>query len=152
MREKPETKGRNQIHQIYVNASADRAWDAITQDEHMGDFFPGRLRADEWKVGSRYRVQSDEGTLFEGTILELEKPRRFSYTFENRWEDEAKNERPSRVTFELTPMGDACRIVVIHDDFDEVSQTFEGVERGWPSILSHMKSYLETGRTTSTPA
>jgi hypothetical protein len=35
---------------------------------------------------------------------------------------------------------------VTHDDFDEGSRMFEMISKGWPAVLSSLKSFLETGR------
>jgi hypothetical protein len=34
----------------------------------------------------------------------------------------------------------------VHDDFDEGSKAFESISRGWPAVLSSLKSFLETGQ------
>ena len=56
------------------------------------------------------------------------------------------DERPSRVTFELTPQKGQVHLTVTHDEFDEGSKIFEMISKGWPAALSSLKSYLETGR------
>jgi hypothetical protein len=43
------------------------------------------------------------------------------------------------------------RLTVTHDDFDEDSVVFEKITVGWPSVLSSLKSYLETGRALPSP-
>ena len=60
--------------------------------------------------------------------------------------DEFKHERPSRVTFDLTPFKDQVRLTIVHDDFDPGSKMFDSISKGWPAVLSSMKSLLETGR------
>jgi hypothetical protein len=53
---------------------------------------------------------------------------------------------PSRVTYEIEPMGMVCKLTVTHDDFPPSGPTFCTVREGWPEILSSLKSLLETGR------
>jgi hypothetical protein len=57
-----------------------------------------------------------------------------------------QGERPSRVTFELELFKDQTKLTVTHDEFDEGSKIFGMISKGWPAVLSSMKSYLETGR------
>jgi hypothetical protein len=57
-----------------------------------------------------------------------------------------QGERPSRVTFELTSLKDQTRLTVTHDEFDEGSKIFGLISKGWPAVLSSLKSFVETGR------
>ena len=57
-----------------------------------------------------------------------------------------QDERPSRVTIEIMPLKDQVRLTVVHEDFDEGSLVLEKISKGWPSVLSSLKTYLETGR------
>ena len=65
-------------------------------------------------------------------------------------DDTAKNDRPTRVTWQIDPQGELCKLTLIHDDFDAETATFRQVDRGWPYILSNLKTWIETG--TSLPA
>ncbi|HSD42876.1 MAG TPA: SRPBCC domain-containing protein [Burkholderiales bacterium] len=79
-------------------------------------------------------------------MLECDPPRRLSYTFTSHIDEGGYPERPSRVTFELQPMGATVKLTMTHDDFDEGSEVLRGVSNGWPAILSSLKSLLESGR------
>jgi hypothetical protein len=57
-----------------------------------------------------------------------------------------QGEHPSRVTFELAPFKGQTRLTVTHDEFDEGSKIFEMISKGWPAVLSSLKSFLETGQ------
>ena len=50
------------------------------------------------------------------------------------------------MTFEIEPFKDQTRLTVVHDEFDEGSKIFGMISKGWPAVLSSMKSFLETGR------
>ena len=55
----------------------------------------------------------------------------------------------SRVTWEIEPVGDSCRLTVTHDQLrDDAPAELYG---GWPMILSGLKTWLETGQTLTTP-
>jgi uncharacterized protein YndB with AHSA1/START domain len=55
-------------------------------------------------------------------------------------------EPPSRVTFELEQQKDQVKLTIVHDGFEPGSKAFEGISRGWPFVLSSLKSYLEAGK------
>jgi len=80
-----------------------------------------------------------------GEILESERPRRLVMTFTMAYDPEAAAEPPSRVTWEIEPLGDVCRLKVTHADFGGLSKTWANARDGWPPLLSGLKTLLETG-------
>ena len=60
-----------------------------------------------------------------------------------------KAEGTSRVTWEIEPVGDSCRLVVTHDQLREGAN--DELYGGWPMILSGLKTLLETGEKLTTP-
>ena len=60
------------------------------------------------------------------------------------WSDDVKSEGTSRVTWEIEPVGDSCRLTVTHDQLREGAN--DELYGGWPMILSGLKTLLETGR------
>jgi uncharacterized protein YndB with AHSA1/START domain len=90
-----------------------------------------------------------DGLLGEGEVLEVDPPRRLVHTMVALWSDEVKSEGASRVTWEIEPVEDSCRLTVTHDQLreDANSQIFGG----WPMILSGLKTWLETGELLTTP-
>jgi hypothetical protein len=65
------------------------------------------------------------------------------------WSEDVKNEGASRVTWEIEPVGDSCRLTVTHDELREGAN--DELYGGWPMILSGLKTLLETGETLTTP-
>jgi hypothetical protein len=53
------------------------------------------------------------------------------------------------VTWEIEPVGDSCRLTVIHDELDPGANG--EIYGGWPMILSGLKTLLETGEQLDTP-
>ena len=80
-----------------------------------------------------------------GTVLEVDTPNRLVTTFHAVWDDETKADRPHRMTWEITPLGETCRLVVTSDDFDGETATFRSFQGGMSVILSGLKTLLETG-------
>jgi uncharacterized protein YndB with AHSA1/START domain len=85
----------------------------------------------------------------EGNNLEVDPPRRLVQSFTALWSDDVKAAGTSRVTWEIEPVGDSCRLTVIHDQLppDAPAELYGG----WPMILSGLKTWLETGQTLTTP-
>jgi len=87
--------------------------------------------------------------LGEGEIVEVDPPRRLVQTFTALWSDDVKAEGTSRVTWEIEPIEDSCRVTVIHDQLREGAN--DQLYGGWPMILSGLKTWLETGELLTTP-
>lgn len=75
-----------------------------------------------------------------GEVLVCEPYRLLTVTWSVR---DVEGERFSKVTYELTPMNSTVKLTLSHDDILEK----DGFNNGWPSILSNLKSLLETGKT-----
>jgi uncharacterized protein YndB with AHSA1/START domain len=88
--------------------------------------------------------QADGRLDIDGEVLEADPPRKLVHSFNIRWDPE-NDDPPSRVTWEITPMGDTCRLSLVHDGFASESRTYNNVGSGWALILSSLKSLLETG-------
>ena len=80
-----------------------------------------------------------------GEVLECEPYRRLSYTWRVEFHEVFRHEQPSRVTFELEPVGAEVKLTVTHDEFEPGSKVHGAVSNGWPAVLSSLKSLLETG-------
>jgi hypothetical protein len=60
------------------------------------------------------------------------------------------SERRSRVAFDIELIGRIVKLTVVHDDFEPGSTVVEMVSKGWPQVLSSLKTLLETGETLVT--
>ncbi len=87
--------------------------------------------------------------LGEGENLEVDPPRRLVATMRALGSDDVKSEGTSRITWEITPVSDSCRVGVTHDQIRKGCN--EQVYGGWPMILSGLKTWLETGELLTTP-
>lgn len=105
----------------------------------------------DWTPGSRYVMSHTNagGPLGEGENLEVDPPRRLVQTMRALWSEDVRSEGTSRVTWEIEPVGDSCRLTVTHDQLrDGANDELYG---GWPMILSGLKTLLETGDLLTTP-
>jgi uncharacterized protein YndB with AHSA1/START domain/DNA-binding transcriptional ArsR family regulator len=139
------------VFEIYIKTDPERLWEAITDSELRQKYNFGVGVDSDWTSGSRYEaVHPGAGiAIAEGENLEVEPPRRLVQSFTALWSDEVKAEGTSRVTWEIEPVGDSCRLTVTHDQLPEgVNDQIYG---GWPQILSGLKTLLETGESLTTP-
>jgi len=140
------------VYEIYIKTTPERLWEAITNPELRRKYNFGMGVESDWSPGSRYQATSPRalgGVLGEGENLEVDPPRRLVQSFRALWGEEVKREGTSRVTWEIEPVGDSCRLTVTHDELREGAH--DELYGGWPMILSGLKTLLETGETLTTP-
>jgi uncharacterized protein YndB with AHSA1/START domain len=87
--------------------------------------------------------------VLDGENLEVDPPHRLVQNFTAYWDDEVEAEGPSRVTYEIEPVGDSCRLTVVHDELREGAN--DQLYGGWMMVLSGLKTLLETGEELTTP-
>ena len=139
------------VFEIYIKTTPERLWEALTDPEQRAIYNFGVGITSDWTAGSAYTASSPQapGLLWQGENLEVDPPRRLVQSFTALWSAEVQAEGPSRVTYEIEPVGDSCRLTVIHDELRESANG--ELFGGWPMILSGLKTYLETGERLTTP-
>jgi uncharacterized protein YndB with AHSA1/START domain len=155
IKHKLEDKTMEKVFEIYIKTTPERLWEAITNREMRAKYTFGLEVHSDWKTGSPYKGQaggqtfSPAMTVLEGENLEVDPPRRLVQSFRALWSDAVKSEGTSRVTWEIKPVGDSCRLTVTHDQLREGANG--ELYGGWPMILSGLKTLLETGELLTTP-
>jgi len=135
------------VYVTYINSTPQKVWDALLDGE-MTKLYWGRQRnVSDWQPGSKWEYQDyDDPSVVDiiGQVIESDPPRKLVLTWSEpkHADDPAKT---SRVTFEIEPFADAVRLTVRHEELEPNSDMLEGITRGWPAILSSLKSLLETG-------
>ena len=131
---------------IYIKASREAVWQALTEGEFTTRYFHSTRIESSWTTGAEVTYFNRDGSIaVKGSILAADYPSLLSFTWHVHYNPDAKRERPSRVTFELTEVEDATRLTLVHDDFDEGSVVLPNISEGWIAILSNLKTLLETG-------
>ena len=105
-------------------------------------YWGGTRIESDWKVGSKVLYLIDGKVTDENTALVVEPPHKLSYTFRPVFGEYAK-EPASRVTFTIEQNGDVVTLDMLHDDFPPNSVVFPACSKGWPPILSGLKTLLE---------
>ncbi|MGH9270526.1 MAG: ArsR/SmtB family transcription factor [Ilumatobacteraceae bacterium] len=139
------------VFEIYIRTSPERLWEAITDPAVRAKYHFGAGVESDWTTGSRYTLDHPgaDGPLAEGENLVVDPPRRLVQTMRTLWSEDAERQGTSRVTWEIEPVGDSCRLTVTHDQLS--ADAPPELYRGWPMILSGLKTWLETGHTLTTP-
>jgi uncharacterized protein YndB with AHSA1/START domain len=139
------------VYEIYIRTTPERLWEAITDSDIRSKYNFGARISSDWTVGARFEQShpSAPTLLGEGEILEVDPPRRLVQSMVALWSDEVRSEGTSRVTWEIEPVEDSCRLTVIHDQLRDGAN--EQLYGGWPMILSGLKTWLETGELLTTP-
>jgi uncharacterized protein YndB with AHSA1/START domain len=139
------------VYVTYIETTPEKLWHALTDGNFTERYwFGARLRSD-WKVGSSFEMVRSDGAVSDaGKVIEVDPPRRLAYTFVNL-SDRYKNEFPALATFDLEPHGTLVKLTLTHQGFAEGSKFLDGISKGWPAILSSLKSILETGRPLDIP-
>jgi uncharacterized protein YndB with AHSA1/START domain/biotin operon repressor len=139
------------VFEIYIRTTPERLWEAITDGEIRSKYQFGSRVSSDWTPGSRFEMSNPRADVLlgEGENLEVDPPRRLVQSMVALWSDDVKREGTSRVTWEIEPVGDLCRLTVTHDQLREGAHG--ELYGGWPMILSGLKTWLETGELLTTP-
>ena len=152
LKQRMEDKTMEKVFEIYIKTTPERLWQAITDREMRRKYNFGLIMKSDWTPGSHYEGgpnATSEPIILEGENLEVDPPRRLVQSFRAMWSDDVKREGTSRVTWEIEPVGDSCRLLVIHDQLREDANP--QLYGGWMMILSGLKTLLETGEKLTTP-
>jgi len=140
--------GTTQVYQVFVKATPEQVWDAITKPEFTSRYFYGSHVDSTFEPGAPFRSYSpDKEQLWvDGEVLESDPPRRLSHSWRALYDEELADEQHSRVTWELEPAdGGVTKLTVVHDELDGAPKTAQNVAGGWMYILSGLKTLVETG-------
>ena len=154
-----------QVFEIYIKASAQAVWEAITNPEWSAKYgYQGSMHY-ELRPGGKFEARANEGmrkmglpeVIIDGEVLESVPPRRLVQTYRWLFNEQHKAEGFTRVTFEIeqTPAG-FSRLTVTHELEGAPMMAAATKSKfdlqgsgGWNWILSDLKSLLETGKIMS---
>ena len=133
-----EEETMEKVFEVYIRTTPERLWEAINDDRTRRVVLMGPDADDDAYPDVR------------GENLESDPPKRLVERMVAEWNEQVKSEGPSRVTWEIEPVGSSCRLTVTHDELNEGAN--DELYGGWPMILSALKTLLETGEHLDTPA
>ena len=140
------TAQTTQVYQLFIKATPDQVWEAITKPEFTTRyFFASRVEM----ADGRRRAYGPKGELWgDSAILEEDPPRRLVHEWQGLYDPELAAEETSRVTWEIEPHDSGVtKLTLVHDQLEGAPKTAASVAGGWMYILSSLKTLLETGET-----
>jgi uncharacterized protein YndB with AHSA1/START domain len=158
-----------QVHRVYIKATPEAIWDAITKPEwtqrygYTGlvdyDLRPGghyKVRpTPEFKAGAEALGNQLPEVIIEGEVLEADPPRRLVTTFHMMMDPQTAAEPATRIAHEIKDIGNGvCSLTLTHElegapvlaAITSGALEEEGAGGGHAWVLSDLKSLLETGK------
>jgi uncharacterized protein YndB with AHSA1/START domain len=134
-----------QVYQVFIKATPEQIWDAITNPEFTAKYFFGARI--ETTPERRFSTAPDGSTWGDSAVAEYDPPRRLVHGWQSLYDPELAAEEESRVTWEMEPQdGGFSKLTVVHDRLEGAPKTAASVSGpGWMMVLSGLKTVLETG-------
>ena len=164
-----DTVATVQVYRVYIKATPQAIWDAITQPEWTERYGYPIHSHYELRPGGQYRglpaeamkaAAAEHGfpipeVCVDGEVIEADPPRRLVQTWRMLMDPGTAAEQFTRVTYEIDEKEGMTRLTVIHDlegaPLTAVMVSGAGDDEdgggggGWAWILSDLKTLLETG-------
>jgi uncharacterized protein YndB with AHSA1/START domain len=149
-----ETKKPDFVYVTYIATTPEKLWQALMDTDMMAQWWVdpkagcARVNVSDWKPGSPWEHRRADGSNvvdISGKVIEADAPKRLVYSWARPGEvtDASKH---SRVTFDIVQYTDSLvKLTVAHDDLAKDPSMLSGVSGGWPTVLSNLKTFLETG-------
>lgn len=137
----------HQVFEVYISTTPQKLWQAITDPEMTKQYFYDSAIESTLEPGTPLnRLRADGTHMLDGEVIESDPPRKLVHTFISHECSPSDQDPPSRVTWEIEPMGGACKLTLTHEHFNGESDTAKGTLTGWAPVLSGLKTLLETGK------
>ena len=158
------TETATQVYRIYIKATPQAIWDAITKPEWTQKYGYRGIAEFDLKQGGKYEARAPEDMqamgmpelLVEGEVIEAEPPRKLVHTWRALWDEVVASEN-TRVTFDIEEDDFGyTRLTVTHEleNAPATAAQVAGEARlqegggGWSWILSDLKTLLESGQSS----
>jgi uncharacterized protein YndB with AHSA1/START domain len=158
----PATVDATQVYRVYIKATPEAIWEAITSPEWTNRYGYGGFAEFDLRPGGAFKVNASQEFLdagappvvVDGEVIEADPPRRLVQTWRMLMDPGMADEGFTRLTYEIEPIeGGATKLTLIHEMESAptvaamVAGTSEdtGAGGGWAWVLSDLKSLLETG-------
>ena len=132
-----------QVYSVFIRATPDQVWDAITKPEFTEQYFFGA----HIEVRGDRRFSAIGDTEWDEEVFEADPPHKLVHGWTAGYDSDLAAEAESRVTWEIEPQdGGITKLTVVHDQLEGAPKTAESVAGGWMYVLSGLKTLIETGK------
>ena len=158
-----DTATTTQVHRVWIKASPERVWDAITKPEWIDRYGYGGIP--DWgddpqpgpysiEAGTGMQAGGHSGAVVDGEVVAADRPHRFVLTWRMLMDDGLKAEGFTRLVYDVHPMDNGVTRLTITHELDGAPNLSAivggqladmGAGGGWAWVLSDLKSLLETG-------
>jgi uncharacterized protein YndB with AHSA1/START domain len=168
------TSVTTQVYRVYIKASPQAIWDAITKPEWTERYGYGGRAEYDLRPGGKYRgltsqAMRDGGAAqgvsvpdvgVDGEVIQADPPRKLVQTWRMVMDQEMAAQGFTRLTYEIEEReGGVSRLTVTHDLEGAPRLAVlmsggledQGAGGGWSWVLSSLKTLLETGAPLATP-
>jgi len=152
-----------------IKTTPELLWRALTEEEFTKQYWFGSRIETTWALGAPVSfwmplppgeaqtrgMQTNEAgeTLATiGEVLIYAPFETLSYTFKSLWDEEARADVPTLVTFTLEPIADGMRLTVLNQRIPNRPRFVEGLTSGWTAVTANLKALLESGAPSKSPA
>ncbi len=138
------------VYVTYIEASAERVWNALTDPELTAAYW-GHSNVSDWNVDSPWQHRRVDGSDIAdviGTVIEADPPQRLTLTFDAPGDPAPGG--PSKVTFDIQEYREIVRLTVTHENLADAA-ALHAISSGWPAVCANLKSLLETGHVLPQP-
>jgi uncharacterized protein YndB with AHSA1/START domain len=154
-----ETMVTTQVHRVFINATPEQIWDAITRPEWTEKYGYKTREEYDLRPGGTYKAFANQGMkdygspdiVVEGEVIEADPPRKLVQTWRMLFEPDMSAEPMTRLTWEIDEDMGVSRLTVTHElenapiHASLVTGNVPNAGGGWPFVLSDLKTLLETG-------
>jgi uncharacterized protein YndB with AHSA1/START domain len=164
-----ETMVTTQVYRVYIKASPQAVWDAITKPEWTERYGYGSRVEYDLRPGGRYRAFSTEemkaaraemgggptpDVIVDGEVIESDPPHRLVQTWRMLMDPGTTAEGFTRLTYEVVETRPGVSKLTLTHELEGAPRlaTFVGGDMesigaggGWAEALSDLKTLLETG-------
>ena len=164
-----ETMVTTQVYRVYIKASPQAVWDAITTPEWTERYGYGSRVEYDLRPGGRYRAFSTEemkaaraemgggptpDVIVDGEVIEADPPHRLVQTWRMLMDPGTTAEGFTRLTYEIVETRPGVSKLTLTHELEGAPRlaTFVGGDMesigaggGWAEALSDLKTLLETG-------
>jgi len=158
-----ETKVTTQVYRVYIRATPEAIWDAITKPEWSRKYGYGGSVEYDLRPGGAYRAHASEEFLaagapevvIDGEVIEADPPRKLVQTWRMLMDEQMVAEGFTRLTYEITEGERGVTKLTLTHELEGApllaallagEMEDRGAGGGWSWVLSDIKTLLETGK------